>query len=59
MKPTTVICFTGDTCETNIDDCSPNPCKNEGTCTDMVNDFSCDCADGYTGILFSFTLNGF
>ena len=24
--------FTGQLCETNIDDCVMNPCENEGTC---------------------------
>ena len=36
-------------CETDIDDCDPNPCQNEGTCTDGVNSFTCDCATGFTG----------
>ena len=34
---------------TDIDDCSPSPCENGGTCTDLVDDFSCDCAAGFTG----------
>ena len=32
-----------------IDECSPNPCQNGGSCTDMVNGYSCTCAAGYTG----------
>ncbi|XP_078667416.1 E-selectin-like [Branchiostoma floridae x Branchiostoma belcheri] len=36
------------TCE-HINDCSPNPCKNGGTCTDLVNGFQCECLSGYTG----------
>ncbi len=43
--------FTGDLCETNIDDCDPNPCQNGGTCIDGVNGFQCDCPEGYTGQL--------
>ena len=31
------------------DDCSPNPCKNGGTCTDEVNDYRCDCVEGWYG----------
>ena len=48
----TIQCFfrtLGKTCDTNINDCSPDPCKNGGTCTDLVNDFSCACASGFTG----------
>ena len=39
----------GNTCDININDCSPDPCENGGTCTDLVNDFSCACASGFTG----------
>eukprot|EP00058_Branchiostoma_floridae_P021020 XP_002606510.1 hypothetical protein BRAFLDRAFT_91906 [Branchiostoma floridae] len=31
------------------DDCSPNPCENNGVCTDGVNSFTCACQDRYTG----------
>jgi len=31
------------------DDCDPNPCENNGTCTDGENSFTCDCVDGFTG----------
>eukprot|EP00057_Strongylocentrotus_purpuratus_P031399 XP_784490.3 PREDICTED: fibropellin-1 [Strongylocentrotus purpuratus] len=41
--------FTGTICETNIDDCSTNPCMNGGVCVDEVNSFTCNCAAGYTG----------
>lgn len=27
----------------NIDECEPNPCRNNGTCTDLVNGFECTC----------------
>ena len=32
-----------------INECSPNPCKNDGSCTDLVNGFSCSCVAGYNG----------
>ena len=35
---------------TDIDDCKPNPCEHGGTCTDGVNSYTCECADGYTGV---------
>ena len=34
---------------TDIDDCKNNSCKNDGTCVDGVNDYTCKCATGYTG----------
>lgn len=33
----------------DIDDCLPDPCQNDGTCTDLVNDFQCDCLKGFNG----------
>lgn len=40
--------FTGARCETNIDDCASNPCRNAGTCVDGINDFTCTCTLGFT-----------
>lgn len=31
------------------DDCSSFPCKNNATCTDHVNSYSCMCVTGFTG----------
>lgn len=39
--------FTGSRCETNIDDCASNPCRNAGTCIDGINDFTCRCTLGF------------
>ena len=33
----------------DIDECSPNPCANGGACTDMINDYNCNCVAGFTG----------
>ena len=33
----------------DVDDCVEQPCLNGGTCIDSVNDYTCLCADGYTG----------
>ncbi|XP_053390839.1 protein eyes shut homolog, partial [Mercenaria mercenaria] len=41
--------YTGLVCETDIDDCSTNPCKNDATCVDKVNNYTCNCVTGYTG----------
>jgi hypothetical protein len=37
-------------CSGNVDDCNPNPCLN-GDCEDRVNDFNCECYDGFAGEL--------
>ena len=42
----------GTTCIVNIDDCSSNPCENNGMCNDLVKNFFkffCTCLPGYTG----------
>ena len=32
-----------------VNDCASNPCKNNGTCTDLVKRYNCSCAPGFTG----------
>ena len=41
--------FTGSECETNIDDCLPNPCQNGGNCSDGINMYTCMCAEDFEG----------
>ncbi|TNF31658.1 MAG: hypothetical protein EP329_12015, partial [Deltaproteobacteria bacterium] len=41
--------YTGDACETNIDDCVGVTCSGHGTCVDGVASYTCDCQTGYTG----------
>ncbi|KAJ8274475.1 hypothetical protein COCON_G00091000 [Conger conger] len=41
--------FTGHWCETDIDECSPDPCLNGGNCINMVNGFFCFCKAYFTG----------
>ena len=33
----------------DIDDCSPNPCQNGGSCIDEVDSYKCECVEGYFG----------
>ena len=33
----------------DIDDCAGQPCQNGATCIDAVNNYTCNCVDGYTG----------
>ncbi|KAI8516124.1 hypothetical protein Bbelb_069370 [Branchiostoma belcheri] len=42
--------YTGDECETEIDECQSNPCVNGGTCIDLVNGYNCTCTEEYTGV---------
>jgi hypothetical protein len=36
-------------CDTNIDDCAEQPCLLGANCTDLIDDFRCDCPSGFTG----------
>ena len=33
----------------DIDDCANSPCQNGGSCTDGVNQFTCQCVPGFSG----------
>ena len=41
--------FEGRNCEVDINECESNPCKNNGTCVDEINDYNCTCKDGFVG----------
>lgn len=41
--------FGGPNCLENLDDCSRNPCLNEGACIDDINDYRCKCRPGFVG----------
>ncbi|XP_060928675.1 delta-like protein C [Limanda limanda] len=41
--------FTGKNCEIETNECDSNPCKNGGSCKDLVNEYSCACPQGFYG----------
>ncbi len=34
----------------DIDECASNPCENGGTCNDDINQYTCSCDPGWTGV---------
>ncbi|XP_030603557.1 protein eyes shut homolog [Archocentrus centrarchus] len=42
--------FEGSWCEIDTDECSSNPCQNQGDCVDRVNSYSCVCKMGFSGL---------
>ncbi|KAM7018193.1 versican a [Tautogolabrus adspersus] len=42
--------YSGDRCETDIDECHSNPCLNGGTCVDGLASFTCVCLPSYSGL---------
>ena len=45
--------FTGEFCQTNIDECVGVNCSGNGVCLDGVNSFTCQCNPGFNGTLCS------
>uniref|UniRef100_A0A8C5RLU0 EGF-like domain-containing protein n=1 Tax=Laticauda laticaudata TaxID=8630 RepID=A0A8C5RLU0_LATLA len=48
--------FSGTHCETDINDCDPDPCH-YGTCQDGIATYNCLCQPGYTGRLCDTNIN--
>ena len=38
-------------CIADVVECKSHPCKNGGTCTDVVNGYKCKCIPGFTGVI--------
>jgi hypothetical protein len=43
--------FTGTLCQTELNECSSNPCRNGGSCVDRINGFTCSCVGAFSGSL--------
>ena len=41
--------YTGSNCQSDINECSPNPCSNEGICYNGFGSYICTCPVGITG----------
>ncbi|XP_022107964.1 neurogenic locus protein delta-like [Acanthaster planci] len=41
--------FEGSHCQTDVDECQSNPCKNNGLCVEQVGTYRCLCKGSYTG----------
>ncbi|KAL9970212.1 hypothetical protein ACROYT_G022549 [Oculina patagonica] len=41
--------YSGNYCETDINECTNNPCQNGATCVNLDGSYRCDCTLGYTG----------
>ena len=39
----------GEYCQTDVNECDNNPCKNDAACTNSDGDYMCNCTIGYEG----------
>merc|ERR1712091_672517 len=42
--------YSGDICETDLDECASTPCLHGATCTQGVDSYTCTCMAGYTDV---------
>ena len=35
----------------DMGECANDPCQNNATCVDLINEFRCDCVPGFNGTL--------
>lgn len=47
----------GAQCETDVDECSSNPCQNGATCIDAVNGYTCNCSSEWMGSMCNIEYN--
>ncbi|XP_075057750.1 delta and Notch-like epidermal growth factor-related receptor [Mixophyes fleayi] len=41
--------YTGEYCDSLVDHCTPQPCRNGASCVTSLSGFSCQCPEGYLG----------
>lgn len=51
------MCSPGQQCETEVNECESDPCFNNGTCTDQLNSFNCNCPLGFSGVQCEMNIN--
>jgi protein crumbs len=37
-------------CDEDIDECAPEPCQNNGTCSNLIGRYECNCAEDFVGV---------
>ena len=42
--------YHGNNCEFQTNECYSNPCQNSGFCVEKLNEYSCNCKNGLTGV---------
>lgn len=46
-----ILGYRGKNCRIDINECAGVSCLNGGSCVDMVNNFTCECQSGYSGVM--------
>ena len=42
--------FTGERCQSDVNECESMPCRNDAVCKDYVDSYTCTCASGFSGV---------
>uniref|UniRef100_A0AAY4E0N6 Notch receptor 2 n=1 Tax=Denticeps clupeoides TaxID=299321 RepID=A0AAY4E0N6_9TELE len=49
--------YTGNYCETEVNECLSNPCRNSATCVDYQGGYECKCLKGFQGVHCEYDVN--